>query len=265
MRRSRKIRKVVKIIPTTIDSANTESRITKGQVSKRNTVKKVTAPTQVVRQNHKPNYPTKVVKNYSTVEPLWKGQTVYLIGGGPSLKGFNWNRLKGKKTIAINKALKFYPNADAVYWTDGRVFSWLKDEIRDFKGLKFTIRYNKNHYKDVKLLKRGSKFGLSTARDTISHGNNSGYAAINLAIHLGAKRIILLGYDMGNDGKNSHFHDGYPVPQTAENIYKNQFIPGFDSLKDSISGMGIQIFNACPTSKLNAFKKITIEEALAFR
>lgn len=261
MRRSRKIRKVVKIEPKSI---NQPSMIVQGQVIKRNTVKKVKAGTQIVRQNRS-SVPTKNQKNFKKVEPIWAGETVYLIGGGPSLKGFEWNRLKGKKTIAINKAVKFYPNADAMYWTDGRVYSWLNKEINDFKGLKYTIRWNRNHTPDINVLKRGAKFGLETAKDTLAHGNNSGYAAINLAIHLGAKRIVLLGYDMGNDGKVSHFHDGYPVPATATNIYTKQFLPGFDILKDRLKGKDIQIYNACPTSKLNTFKKITIDEALSFR
>lgn len=259
MRRVRKIRKTVKVtLP-----ANDQSRIIRGDV-KRNITKKVSTPAQVQRRsaNHKP---FKMPKTFKKIEPIWKGETVYLIGGGPSLKGFEWNKLRGKKTIAINKAIKFWPEADAVYWTDGRVWTWLSKEISDFKGLKFTIRPHRDYTEDIHILRRGIKYGLESSKDTLAHGNNSGYAAINLAIHLGAKRIVLLGYDMGNDGKNSHFHDGYPVGATAENIYKNQFLPGFDILKEQIKGKDIQIYNACPTSKLNTFKKITIDEALSFR
>ena len=195
---------------------------------------------------------------------IWTGETVYLIGGGPSLKNFEWNSLHGKKTIAINKAITFYPNADAVYWTDGRVYTWFEKEINKFKGLKYTIRANK-YPSDVTILKRGKKFGLETNKDILSHGNNSGYAAINLAIHLGAKRIVLLGYDMGSSGASTHFHDGYPVNATSHKIYKDQFLPGFEILKEEIKGKGIQIFNACLTSNLDTFKKISIEEALGFR
>ena len=55
------------------------------------------------------------------------------------------------------------------------------------------------------------------------------------------------------------------IPQkvTGDNIYKKQFLPAFDSIDKEIKGKGIQIFNACPTSKLNTFRKITIEESLA--
>lgn len=262
MRRVRKIRKTVDLHLPKDKSNNNPSRIQRGDI-KQPVTKKITLPAQV-KGGKKMGMPKHPQITYDKVEPIWNGETVYIIGGGPSLKNFEWNKLKGKKTIAINRAIEFYPNADAMYWTDGRVWGWYQNEIKNYKGLKFTLR-GKNYDTDVKVLKRGRKFGLETARDTLAHGNNSGYAAINLAIHLGAKRIILLGYDMGNNGKSSHFHDGYPVNSTSEKIYKDQFLPGFDFLKDAIKGMGIQIFNACPTSKLNTFKKITIEESLSFR
>ena len=264
MRRVRKLRRRVDILLPKDDSANNPSRIVKG-VQRNKVVKKVTVPTQVAKAEIKRKEPYITPKTFKPIEPIWQGETVYLIGGGPSLKGFEWNRLKGKKTIAINKAIEFWPQADAMYWTDGRIYSWLKEKIHNFKGLKFTVRAMPYEDKTIHILRKGQKFGLETARDTLAHGNNSGYAAINLAIHLGAKRIVLLGYDMGNNGKNSHFHDGYPVNATGENIYKDQFLPGFNVIKELLKGKDIQIFNACPTSKLNAFKKITIDEALALR
>lgn len=260
MRRVRKIRKTVTVnLPR---ERVPQSRITRGKMNDAVT-KKVSVPAQVERHNAK-TVPYNTPKTFKKIEPIWKGQTVYLIGGGPSLKTFKWNMLRGKKTIAINKAIKFWPEADAMYWTDGRIWTWLQKEIKEFKGMKFTIA-PKPYTADVHLLGRGRKYGLEVSPDMLAHGNNSGYAAINLAIHLGAKRIVLLGYDMGNDGTVSHFHDGYPVNATGENIYKNQFLPGFEILKNELKGKDIQIFNACPTSKLNTFKKITIEEALALR
>jgi hypothetical protein len=264
MRRTRRIRKVVNVTVPTKVSKNTKSRIIRGTIDNNNnriTQTKVTVNKNERRYN-KTLPPNKFT--FSEDQPIWKGQTVYLIGGGPSLKNFNWSSLKDKKTIAINKAIKTWPNADAAYWTDGRTWTWLQKEIKEFKGERFTIA-PKAYTCKVNILKRGIKYGLETANDTLAHGNNSGYAAINLAIHLGATKIILLGYDMGITSEGSHFHDGYPVNPTSAKIYKDQFLPGFDVLKNIIKGKGIQIFNACPTSKLKAFPIITIDEALSFR
>lgn len=264
MRRSRQIRKIVKVTVPTEISKNTPSRISRGKVNQTSTkrIKTVTAVNKSKKDyisNGK-----KVKYTYSNIEKIWPGETVYLIGGGPSLKNFKWNSLTGKKTIAINKAIKFYPNADAMYWTDGRIYAWHKEEIHEFKGLKYTIRAMP-YSTDVKILRRGKKFGFEPSPNTISHGNNSGYAAINLAIHLGAKKIVLLGYDMGMTAEGTHFHDGYPVNATSAKIYQEQFLPGFDILKNELRGKDIQIFNASPTSNLKTFTKVTIEEALSFR
>ena len=264
MRRSRKLRKVVKVTVPREVSKNIKSNINRGN-SNQSKISKVTVPVKVNSEKRKWNNIPLSNAKYSNVPKIWANETVYLIGGGPSLKNFNWNLLNGKKTIAINKSIKFYPNADVVYWTDGRFHDWFKDEISKFKGLKYTITPRRDFKDDINLLKRGVKFGLETATNALAHGNNSGYAAINLAIHLGAKKIILLGYDMSNNGKESHFHDGYKVNATSEKIYTTHFLQGFSVLKESIKGMNIKILNASPTSRLNTFPIITIEEALSLR
>ena len=152
MRRSRQIRKIVKITVPTEVSKNTKSSISRGAVANKDIkrVKNVTTlpkdDKRYISNGKKPKY------EYGKVNEIWTGETVYLIGGGPSLKNFEWNSLHGKKTIAINKAITFYPNADAVYWTDGRVYTWFEKEINKFKGLKYTIRANK-YPSDVTILK----------------------------------------------------------------------------------------------------------------
>ena len=82
---------------------------------------------------------------------------------------------------ALNKAIQFWPEADVVYWTDGRVWTWHKEDIIKFKGKRYTLA-PRSYPCDVSVLKRGKKFGIEWSTDSIAHGNNSGAAAINLAI-----------------------------------------------------------------------------------
>jgi len=217
-------------------------------------------PPRVTAQTEAPPQPRPV-----TIQPLWQGETCYIIGGGPSLTGFNWSGLAGRRTIAINKAFLSYPDANILYWTDSRFYSWYKSEIDLFAGEKYTLRWNPNHKGDIRLLNKGVRFGLETRRDTLAHGNNSGYAAVNLAYHMGAKRIVLLGYDMGNEGGKSHFHDGYPTRQTPDDVYEKQFIPGFKMLADLLRQQGVEVWNACLSSKLNVFPKMSLDRALSLR
>lgn len=261
MIRNRKPRKIISPAKAT----DVTNRIQKSQNLSND--KKYTKPNIITTKINAKKEPKINIKqdklNYSTVEQIFKGETVYLIGGGPSLKNFNWDRLIGKNVIAINKAFYHYPKSQVMYWTDSRFYTWYKDDIDKFKGLKYTIRKG-NYTNDIKLLKRGAKYGLELAKDTIAHGNNSGYAAINLAYHLGAKRIILLGYDMGNVNGESHFHNGYPTNATSDEIYQNQFIPGFGVIYEALKAKGIEVYNACPSSKLRTFPLITIDKALSF-
>ena len=203
--------------------------------------------------------------NYSTTTKIFKDETIYIIGGGPSLKNFNFANLKGHKTIAINKAIFFHQTADVLYWTDSRFYTWYKNDIDNFNGLKFSLKPGSQYTSDIKVLRKGILHGLEKDPGVLAHGNNSGYAAINLAYHLGAKRIILLGFDMHNDGKDTHFHDGYPTRPAGNHIYKDKFLPGFKKLELALRVDGVTVLNASPHSQLNVFPKITLVQALSFR
>jgi|TARA_R110000822_G_scaffold18263_1_gene60522 hypothetical protein len=202
---------------------------------------------------------------YSTVQNKFQNETIYIIGGGPSLENFDFSKLAGRVTIAINKAIIFHNIADVLYWTDTRFYTWFKNEVDNYKGLKFSLTAGSQYTDDVNILKKGKIFGLETDPQTLAHGNNSGYAAINLAYHLGATRIILLGFDMGSNSENTHFHDGYPAKAAPNSMYEEKFIPGFNQLNSEIKDSGVTILNASPISKLRVFPKITIEQALSFR
>ena len=199
-------------------------------------------------------------KKIGKIEPIYKGETIYIIGGGPSLKGFNWTKLISKRTIAVNKAFLFYPGADVLYWTDVRFYDWYEKEINEFKGLKVTNKNRPVRDDVINLLDTG-RLGLDTNPSNIRHGSNSGYAAINLAVHLGAKTIVLLGFDMRMTGQRSHWHDGYTTPQNPT-VYAQAMIPAFDTLVEPLRNLKIEVYNACPTSALNTFKKCSIDLSL---
>ena len=201
-------------------------------------------------------------KNLGKIDPIFKGSSIFIVGGGPSLKDFDFTRLKDKHVIAVNKAFLFVPFADVMYWTDTRFYKWYEKEINLFSGLKVTNKSTPIKPGIVNLQDTGRE-GLETRPDGIRHGNNSGYAAINLAYLLGANKIILLGFDMKIEGKKTHFHDGYSTPQNPK-IYENNMVPYFKTLVDPLKSHGVEIYNACPDSALTCFKKCTIEEVMRF-
>ncbi len=265
MKRNRNIRKIIQEPVAISHKTNIERRNENVNII-RNTNNQAIAA-HVSKTMHLKNAaqpPLRTVK-YSTVPKKFPGETIYIIGGGPSLKGFNFKELSGCRTIAINKALLYHTEADVLYWTDGRFYTWFKNEVDSYKGLKFALKPGSLYTNDIKILRKGKPYGLEEDPQTLSHGFNSGYAAINLAYHLGAKRIILLGFDMTNDGNQTHFHDGYPTRAAGNRIYEDKFLPGFKQLSSEIKNKGIDIYNASPHSRLKDFPIITLNQALSFR
>jgi hypothetical protein len=58
----------------------------------------------------------------------WEGEPCFIIGGGPSLKGFDFNRLRGQgRVIAINRALEYAPWADVVFFMDWKLYKRYHD------------------------------------------------------------------------------------------------------------------------------------------
>ena len=200
---------------------------------------------------------------FSKVHPIWKDETVFIIGGGPSLKNFDFNLLKDKKTIAINKAILYHPTSDIMFWSDKEIYKWFKPYIDKFKGKKYTIYPFTNDWvnKEIKILKSSGKDGLKLDPGAVTDGNSSGYAAINLAYHLGVSRIVLLGFDMGNIKGENHFHEVYFGLEVKKEKYV-EWGESFTSLAHSLEERGIEVINASPNSALKVFKKLPLEKAL---
>lgn len=235
-------RKRVKVGPSTVHRRHVQR------------VKKEGQP--VNRNNKKPIY------KYSTIKPIWKDETVYIVGGGPSLKDFDWNRLKGKKVIAINRAYEVLPFADVMYWTDGRFYKWYKASIDKFPGMKVTCRPAPMADDNVILIKSSaSPDGLDMRPSFIAHGNNSGFGAINLAAKLGATKIYLLGYDMDSKPTQTHWHSGYNKVKHNHSIYDKMMLY-FDRLPGQLKKLKIDVWNANPKSRLKTFPRCTLDSAL---
>jgi len=99
--------------------------------------------------------------------------------------------------------------------------------------------------------------GLSTDKETVISGGNSGYQAINLAMHLGATRIILIGFDMTNHSGKTHFFGDHP------DVFKNgskpdRFIAAFRTIKPA--QYGIEILNCSRITALDAFPRFHLED-----
>lgn len=200
-----------------------------------------------------------------SVPKLWPGATIVCIGGGPSLTVDDVASVRGRaRVIAINDAYRLAPWADVLYGCDGKFWKWQHrlhaDKIAAFQGLKFGLTHEAKKWPGVQILANTGNEGLELANTGLRNGRNSGYQAINLAVHLGARRIVLLGYDMaiGDDGRTHWFGDH---PDRGRSPYR-VFRPLFATLVQPLQDLGIDIINCSRRTKLVCFPQQTLETAL---
>lgn len=196
----------------------------------------------------------------------WSGQPCFIVGGGPSLSGFDFRRLPPGRTIVVNRAWESMPWARILFSIDSLYYRWAakkpETDPRRFPGLKVWIDTYGFPYQDVLLAKSRGERGLSESLELgLYHGSNSGYGAIGLAACLGADPIYLLGFDMDFAGPRTHFHSGYPMGTGRDKVAR--YIENFDDLAPRLKARGIRVVNLNPDSALDCFEKAMPEEALA--
>lgn len=196
---------------------------------------------------------------------MWDNATVVIIGGGPSLQAMPWDALRqtlltsGARTIACNDAyLLNWP--DMVVFGDWEwykihrnVYAW-----QAFQGLKVGCCFEALGEPGLFALERRD-LKWQTQPGRIGWFGNTGVSAINLAVNLGAKKVVLLGFDMKHDkAGNSNWYDKLK-DKTIHPASYNRFKLLADRLPQSI---GVDVFNANPDSAWDRFPRMTWQEAL---
>lgn len=201
----------------------------------------------------------KPIVRYVSVPRLWPGETAVLIGGGPSLTPEDVTYVRGKaRVIAINDAYRLAPWADVLYACDATWWRWHQG-APSFTGLKYTLDRGSAGFAGVQSLRNTGRDGLELKPTGLRIGKNSGYQAINLAVHLGATRLVLLGYDMQPHGDRDHWFGAHP--QTTRSPYI-QFISCFNRLAPILQAHGITVVNCSPRTALTCFPRAALRDAL---
>lgn len=202
------------------------------------------------------------------IRPAPRGpKMVYLIGSGESALEVDTSKLINGYCIGINEAA-FHKPCNGLFSNDHGWCLLSKDRILNFRGSRFLCIRNK--YRDqfenwgVVIFSRVDLEYPSTAIGTLSSGPDvrlgcSGYVALNLAYHLGARRIVLFGYDFHDEYK--YFHHPFSYPR----VHIPDVRKSFKAVAPWYMERGIRILNANPKSSIDAFEKISLEEAYQWK
>lgn len=218
--------------------------------------------------------------------PMWKDGRCFIIGGGPSMPGqfgvpddiiskvhsgellpsaysAYMEAIHGEHVIAVNNAYQLGDWPSAMFFGDCVWFVVHQVALAKWPNLKVTCCPRPNDMKNanVKYLAKDRKkrLGLSENPKTIAWNFNSGACAINMAVHLGVRQIILLGFDMVADGKATHWHVGHGHDKPP-NFPRH--LQGFPVIAEDARRLGVEVVNCSPISAITAFKRAGLREVL---
>jgi len=152
---------------------------------------------------------------------LREGEKIFVVGGGPSLRNFDFRHLSSLTTIVVNSSIFYVPNPDYFITMDytwfhkseieyGKPCPYFKSKAKKFfvvafcgdrlgkfeHGVidkKYNLKYDLRVVDEVIFSSRYG--GIGTSFEDFRSASDSGYCALQLAIVLGYKEIYLLGMD----------------------------------------------------------------------
>ncbi len=206
----------------------------------------------------------------ATVPRLFPDGTVAVLAPGPSLTGEDALACQAAAdgVVAVSDAWSLAAWADVLYAADS---DWWRyhDGVPGFPGLKLSIanptRRTDHHPDGVGVLAFGGYDGLSLDPGRLMAGRrggqNSGLQAVGLAYLLGARRIVLAGFDCGvaDDGA-THFFGEHPARLRKASPYAHM-AHAFAALAPHLAAAGVEVVNASRRSALTCFTRATLAQA----
>ena len=197
----------------------------------------------------------------------WPNSTVVCLASGPSLTPEDVAFCRGKApVIAVNNTAYLAPWADAMVGSD---YSWWlhHEGMPAFRGEKWGLIHQTwkqpERWPDIGRLRITGDHGIETNPSATRTGFNSGYLAVNIAIHYGATRVVLLGYDMGYkpNGPKHYFGDHSWAPGQVSPYQR--FIDAFQTMGPDLARLGVEVVNASRRTALTCFPQMALADALA--
>jgi len=208
------------------------------------------------------------MNDFGTIsEPWWDDRPVWIIGGGPSLAGYDLTDLRARgRVVGTNRAAELVP-CDATFTLDqtfiknraDELARWALDqEVFAAMDVGWFDPDGNESIPGVTYLRRIHGTGVGTDPGIIVNGLNSGYGALCLAILKRARDIFLLGYDLR---ENAHWHDGYPWQKRGGgmSIYYDRWAARFADIRRDLPG-GVTVWNCNPSSAVTAFPFLSYED-----
>jgi len=207
-------------------------------------------------------------------KPFWDDKPVAIVGGGPSLVGFDFERLRGAHVLAVKGSIFDIPWADAGFGLDMPRYHEWRDKLANVQSRVYWAvpedqlqKTGAPPSKNVTFLKRLPGENLSDDPSEIYGGGTSGFGAVQICLHKHAKTIVLFGYDYDGayDAHTGFRHnDQHYGKKRAQNFANwEAWARHFSIYIPYLNDNGIRVVNACPASAITCFQKVTLDDGVA--
>lgn len=190
----------------------------------------------------------------------WRGETVVVLASGESMTPADAAYCRARaRVITVNTTFRLAPWADAHYSSDA---DWWLAHLDEMRGSCFgefwTGHPGAPIAEDIRVCAYDKRArGLVETPGRIAWGGNSGYCAIGLAYQLGARRIVLVGFDQ----QGGHWHPDHP-----EAVRKPPNWPmwreRFGEMAADCRRLGVEVLNSTRSTALDCFPLVRLREAL---
>lgn len=206
----------------------------------------------------------------------WPDATVVVIASGASLTAEQcdavrlWRFASGaplRRVIAVNTSYQRALWADVLYACDEPWWSLYDSKVKSGEWTWFPCdcwtlderAVRAYPHRRLHHIRSMPSPGLGRQPGVIHQGANGGYQAVNLATQAGARRVVLLGFDM----KGEHWHGSHPQPLTNPRPYLFElWIKNFARMAQDLGPAGIEVVNCTPGSALTCFPQLPLNEVL---
>jgi hypothetical protein len=203
----------------------------------------------------------------------WQARPAVIIASGPSLTAEDVAIVRASReadrirVVSVSNAFKHCATwADAFFAADRRYWRhYLREMLaagvpqkRMVTCCNVTAEADK-----IARVRAANRPGLGTYQ--LHTGGNSGWMGLNLAFLYGARRIYLLGFDMGAapDGKR-HFDGDHPKPLVQAMPFA-EWIHRIDKAAPQLKAEGCKVVNCTRRSALKCFPMSTVEAELVIK
>lgn len=206
--------------------------------------------------------------------------TIVCIGTGPSLAltDIDAARRKGFRLFGCNNVFQIVPDLELTYACNLEWWQIYWGAIQKHPCEKWTTNETAARVYGVNYIRERGGEGLCQEPNVIHHGHGSGFSLLSMAHKAGARRVILLGYDM-------HYaadYDGHSQRIGSTPRHSELLLPGGEypaalqhwpkvavkngrhfeliRLYETVREQGlIEIVNGSPTSPFEVFPHVDIE------